>query len=181
VKLLALLLSLFALPALATTVTCTAPTKSADGSAFAPGTVIKFNLYTGPSPGNLTLLNPTPLSSCSDVLAAPLPPGTCAAVTAVAFVGANNAEGAKSTPVCVPPTAGNATISLSTTSTVAYMLVPGPDTFGVIVVGKVPLSTACDATQLHTIGGVAYYVIPHASVTPTGPITKITAALGRCS
>jgi hypothetical protein len=91
-------------------------------------------------------------------------------------------ESAQTAPITTivpppPPTPGGVTVSLATTSTIAYMLIAGADTYSVLIVGSVPLGTPCDATK-NLLG--TYYVIPRASVTFTGAL-KPVAVLGACS
>jgi hypothetical protein len=66
--------------------------------------------------------------------------------------------------------------ALVTTSTVAYMLIPGADTYAPLIVGSVPLGTPCDASKAL----LGYYIVPRASVTFTGPIQKTPAVVGVC-
>jgi hypothetical protein len=196
-KLLATLLAFFAWPALAQTAATPtvyaptfswqAPTTCSDGTPIAPTAttpgcaLTKYTLYTAPQGQPLTVwgtLSPTTLS----VQATNTPPGTwCGAITASDAAG----ESAQSPMVCitlgpVPGSPANGSVTLVTSSTIAYMLVAGSNTFGALIVGSVPLGTTCDATQIHAVNGVPYYVIPSASVTPTGPITKLTTVLGSC-
>jgi hypothetical protein len=166
------------------TVTCTPAIKNSDGSAFAPNAVQGFNLYGAYTGSPLVLL--TSSATCSFVRQNVNPGSIVYAVTQTESLAGIVAESAQTSPITTivpppPPAPGGVTVSLATTSTIAYMLVPGNDTFGVLIVGTVPLATACDATQLHTVNGVAYYVVPHSSVTLTGPITKLTATLANCS
>ena len=53
--------------------------------------------------------------------------------------------------------------ALVTTSTIAYMLVPGKDTYGAIIVGSVPLGAPCVAAE----PVLTYFVVPVASITFT--------------
>ncbi len=190
-----LLLALVALPALAQTAAPTfsptwswvAPVNCSDGTPVAPTTgtsnctITKFTLYTGLQGQPLTAwgsVGPTVLS-----LQTPNTPAGiwCGQVTASDA----NGEGAPSTQACItlappavlPGSPTNPAVTLVTTSTIAYMLVPGNDTYGVTIVGSVPLGTTCDATKPL----LTYFVIPHAAVTLTGPVNKLTAILGACS
>jgi hypothetical protein len=187
------LLALLALPALAQTAAPTfsptwkwvAPVNCSDGTPVAPTTgtsnctIVKYNLYTALQGQPVTLwgsVGPTVLS----VQTPNTPAGIwCGQITASDSL----AESNPSAQVCItePPVAPgaptNPTVTLATTSTIAYMLVPGNDTYGVTIVGTVPLGTACDATKPI----LTYFVIPHAAVTLTGPVNKLTAILGACS
>jgi hypothetical protein len=181
-KLLALLLSLFALPALATnlTINCMAPTKNADGTPFATGVTLGFNLYGAYQGSPLVLLNPTPSPSCQWVRQN-VNSGTIV-YAATALENLNSVWGPESaqTPsiaTTVPaaaPTPGTPTVSLATTSTIAYMMPTGENTFAPLIVGSAPLATSCDATHSVQAAGVAYYVIPWTAVTFSGALKPHT-------
>jgi hypothetical protein len=182
VKLLAaLLLSLFALPSLATdlTIRCTPPIKNADGSALATGATITTNVYGGTSPTTLKLLTPTPLAACLSVRSNVNAGQACYAVTAVETIAGISAESTQTAPICVtvppvPPPVGGVTVSLATTSTIAYMMPTGENTFAPLIVGSAPLATSCDATHSVQAAGVAYYVIPWTAVTFSGALKPHT-------
>ena len=67
------------------------------------------------------------------------------------------------------------TASLVTTSTVAYTVTNANDRLAFLIVGSVPLGTACDPSQ-HANG---FNVVPRSAVTFDGP-AKPTAVLARC-
>jgi hypothetical protein len=181
----AILLAVFALPSLATnlTVKCVAATKNVDGSALATGSTPAFNLYGNYQGNPLVLLNPTPSPACLFVRSNVNSGSIVYAVTQLTLLnGIAGPESAQTTPITtvVPaaaPPPGGVTVTLATTSTIAYMLVAGKDTYSVVIVGSAPLGTACDATK-NLLG--TYYVIPRASVTFTGAL-KPVAVLGACN
>lgn len=181
----AILLAVFAPLAFATnlTVQCVPSTKNTDGSAFATGATPQFNLYGNYQGQPLVLLTPTPSANCLFVRQN-VNPGTIEyAVTQVETLnGVVGPESAQTAPIATtvpaaPPAPGGVTVSLATTSTIAYMFVPGNDIGGVAIVGTVPLGTPCDPTQPI----LKYFVIPHAAVTLTGPINQLKFTLGSCT
>lgn len=194
-KYLWLVVALLALPALAQTTfsptwTWKAPTQCSDGTPVTPTTgasnctITKYTLYTGLQGQTLKAwgsVGPTILS-----LQTPNTPAGiwCGQVTASSVTG----EGAPSSQACIPLTNSVTPGSpiapaahLSTASTIAYMLVPGADTYAVLIVGTVPTGIACDPTHGVLLGTVPYYVIPRASVTLTAPFKAIPALLGSCT
>jgi hypothetical protein len=164
-------------PAPCLNVAWTAPTVNADGTSFAPGTTLTYNLYSAPqgSPLASVAMNLTALSSLRTNVVA----GTtyCYAVTATAHVaGVAGAESAQtSPPVCAAPAApaqatpatpaapGGVTVT-STVSTTAYRMRQSVDGYTWVALGTVALGTACDAS--HSADGV-YRPIPRSAVTLT--------------
>jgi Flp pilus assembly protein TadG len=164
------------------TLSWSAVTTYTDTTSIAAGTPVTYNVYGAMQGQPLVLLTPTAIAVLTNSRSNVNPGTLCYAVSAIV----DSSESAQTAPVCVtvattvPSVPGSLTVTLVTSSTIAYMLVPGKDIFGVAIVGSVPLSTPCDATQIHSVSGVPYYVIPSASVTLTGPITQLTATLGTC-
>lgn len=179
-KKLALLLLLI-IPGLACatdlTVTCTPPLKFTDGTTIPSNAAITFNLYGALQGQPKVLLQPSPLTTCSSVRQNVNPGTQCYEATAIVggSESAHSPESCKTVTAPVPQAPGAPTLTLSTTSTVAYMELQRPDGFGFLVIGTVPLGTPCDATQ----GVNQYHVVPAAAVTFTGPI-KRQAVLALC-
>jgi hypothetical protein len=179
-KYLLLLLALIAAPAFATNLTLTwvAPTTYADGTTPIPaGTAIAYNVYGANQGSTLALLTTTPITGLTNVRSNVNPGTICYAVTAII----NAVESAQTSPVCVtvpqaPGAPGGLTVTPTTSSTIAYMLVPGKDTYGVLIVGSVPLGTPCLVGE----PVLNYFVVPSASVTFTTGI-KPPVVIANCS
>lgn len=169
-----------------------APTACFDGSPMTPDPVkgggcpvIKYTLYTGLQGATKTAfgsVGPTTLS-----LTAPnTPPGIwCGQVTASSAAPVNP-ESTQSNEACItianpaapltkPGAPAGVTVTLTTTTTIAYVPVLGNDRLTFLIVGAVPIGTACDATQRSG----PFYVIPRATVTFDGP-AKPTTVVGAC-
>jgi hypothetical protein len=187
---LALLLTLIALPSLAQTAptfsptwSWTAPTTCSDGTPITHCPLTGYTLYTGLKGSTLTAWG-TVAAAATSIQTPGTPAGTwCGQLTANDTAGASSAPTA---PVCIalgsliPASPTGTAVTLATTSTIAYVLVPGADTYGVLIVGTVPLATACDVTHVVLLGTVPYYVVPRASVTLTAPFKNIPALLAQC-
>jgi hypothetical protein len=178
-KLLALLVSvLLALPAVAATVVLNwaAPTTYADNLTPIPaGTVVTYNVFAGPCGGPLQQITTTALATPTLIVPG-VPPGAHGyAITAIIANQPSAQQTGCLTVPAAPAAPGSLQITPVTTSTIAYMLVPGKDTYGSLIIGSVPLGTPCDYTK----PVVGYFVIPSASVTFTGAL-KPTVVLGSC-
>jgi hypothetical protein len=169
----ALVLWLFALPSLATNLTLnwTAPTQNTDGSPIAGA--ITYNVYGGACGAAFTQLQ-SGITGTTNVRTNVNPGNWGYAVTAVVA----NQESARTSPVCttvaapvpVPGTPGGLTVTLATTSTIAYGLAPAHDRLAFLIVGSVPLGAACLPDQTANL----YRVVPVASVTFTAPYKAAT-------
>jgi hypothetical protein len=181
------LLALFALPLQAQTVFAptwfwTAPTTCSDKTPITNCPLTGYTLSTGLKGQPLTVWG-TIAPNLTSVQTPNTPAGTwCGQLTA------NSANGPSTptNPVCitligpVPAPPSGTAVTLVTTSTIAYMLVPGADTYGVLIVGTVPLTTPCDNAHVVWLSGVPYYVVPRASVTLSAPFKNIPALLAQC-
>jgi hypothetical protein len=185
------LLLAFALPAFAQTPTFSptwswkAPTQCSDGTPVVPTTgtsnctITKFTLYTGLQGAPLTAWGTIPAGTLSVTT-----PNTSAGIWCGQVTASDaNGEGAPSTQACItlaptvlPGSPTNPVVTLTTTSTIAYMIVPGKDTYGVLIVGSVPLATPCVASK----PVLTYYVVPSATVTFTTGI-KPPVVVANCS
>jgi len=152
------------------TVDCTPPTKNTDGSNITGA--ITFNLYGALQGAPKVLLPPSPLATCHSVRQNVNPGTQCYEATAI--VGGtesdHSAESCKNVAVPKPLPPGAPVLTLSTTSTVAYGLAPSNDRLAFLIVGSVPLGTACLPDQ-HANG---FNVIPRATVTYDKPYTAKT-------
>lgn len=172
-----LLLAFLALPAYATDLTLnwTAPTKNTDGTPITG--VLSYNIYGGACGSMLALLT-SGITTTTNVRANVNPGNWGYAVSAVVA----SQESAQTAPVCttvaaplpVPGSPGGLTVTLATTSTIAYMMPTGENTFAPLIVGSAPLATSCDATHSVQAAGVAYYVIPWTAVTYSGALKPHT-------
>ena len=180
---LACLLSLVTLPAWSTdlTVACTPSLTKTDDSVIPAGTPMTFTLYGSMAGQPLAAIpDATGLTICSSVrknvntgvlqyayteTIPGFPESAQSAVTSYTVAA----------PSVAPSAPGAPTVSVVTTSTIAYMLIPGADTYAPLIVGSVPLGTPCDTTKPI----LKYFVIPRASVTFTGTI-KPPAVIGYC-
>jgi hypothetical protein len=174
----AIVLAVFAPLALATdlTVRCTPSTKNTDSTPFATGSTPGFNLYGAYQGQPLVLLNPTPSPSCLFMRGNVNPGAIVYAVTQLTLLngiaGPESAQTAPITTVVPPPPAppGGLTVTLVTTSTIAYGLAPAHDRLAFLIVGSVPLGAACLPDQTANL----YRVVPVASVTFTAPYKAAT-------
>ena len=153
-----------------------APSAYTDGTPIAAGTVVQYNVYGGPCGGTLVLLTSTPITGITNTRTNVNAGSWGYAVTAVIA----GVESAQTPPVCAtvqapPSPPSNLTVTPVTTSTIAYMAVPGADTYSPLIVGTVPLGVACNPNERL----LNLYVIPRASVTFTGTL-KPVAVLGSC-
>lgn len=163
-----------------------APTQCSDGTAIAPtattpGCVLtKYTLYTGLKGQPKTAwgtVAPTALS----VTTPNTPPGIwCGQLT-------SSDASAESTPsgeacIALSPNPGaptNPTVTLTTTSTIAYGLMPANDRLAFLIVGSVPLGTPCILDQVAN----TYHAVPRGTVTfdkPYKPST-VTTVFALCS
>lgn len=180
------LLLLLASPLFAQSYTAqwTAPTKNTDGSAITQ--TLNYTLWQATQGSTLAKVQ-TGIAGLSTTITKGLTPGTTQCFAVSALNTTTGSESAQTTPVCiaipqpVPSAPGGLTITLATTSTIAYMVVPGADTYGVLIVGSVPLATQCDPTHGVLAGPVTYYIVPRTSVTLNAPFKNIPALLGQCS
>jgi hypothetical protein len=179
-SLVAILLALIALPAWAENpvLTCVPPTTYADNLTPIPaGTAIGYNFYGAMQGSPLVLLNTAgPLPTCSDMRTNVNVGTICYSLAAVV----NGQESAQEPPICIvvpppPGTPGSFNANPTTTSTIAYMIVAGTDTYSPLIVGSVPLGTPCNANERL----LNLNVIPRAAVTFTGAL-KPVAVLGSC-
>jgi len=174
------LLLIAALPAHATDLklSWSAPTTYADNTTPLPaGAALTYNVYGGPCGGTLALLTSTPITTTTNIRYNVNPGNWGYAVTAILA----GTESAQTAPVCAsvqagPAAPGTLTVTPVTTSTIAYMLVPGADTYAPLIVGQVPLGVPCNASERL----LNLNVIPRASVTFTGAL-KPTAVLAACN
>lgn len=187
-KLLAVVfLYIVVIPVFATdlTISCTAPIKNADGTPIDPSATIGFLIYGAAQGQPLQLLTPTPISSCLNVRHNVNPGPVCYAGAAVETIGTITSDASPQTaPVCVtvpstPDVPSNVSVSLVTTSTIAYGLAPSNDSLAFLIVGSVPLGTACLQNQSANL----YHVIPRSSVTYNPPYkpTTVTTVFALCS
>jgi hypothetical protein len=179
----AYLLALFVSPVFAGNLVLNwiAPTTYSDNLTPLPaGTVLQYNAYGAAQGQPLVLVPGMPITATTSTRTNVNPGVLCYAVTALL----NGVESAQTSPICAtgtplaPTTAtppGGLTVAPVTTSTIAYMLVPGKDTYSVLIVGSIALGVPCTSKQILT-----YNVIPAASVTLNPPYRNIPALLGQC-
>lgn len=151
-------------------ITCTMPTLNTDGTALTD--LAGINLYGGRSTeAKRLLVEKSPVCDFTRL--------NVATGIQQYYVTALNSKGTESFPSTMvsqlvedppPPPPPFVTVS-----TVAYMLVNGNDRLTFLIVGTVPLGTACDRAQ----SANGFNVVPRSAVTFDGP-TKPTTVLGRC-
>jgi hypothetical protein len=175
------LLTLLTLPVHATDLTLkwTAPTTYTDKTAIGSA-AITYNVYGAAQGSPLVLLTPG-LTTASNIRTNVNPGTICYAVTAVIA----SQESAQTIPVCTtvspsaPNSPGGLTITLVTTSTIAYGLAPAHDRLAFLIIGSVPLGTTCLPDQTAN----TYRAVPTASVTYNPPYkpTTVTTVFATCS
>lgn len=154
------------------TVSWTARTINGDGSAFATGTTLTYNLYAAPQGQTLTQVAKDLTTLTTTRTNVVFGTTYCYALTAVAHVaGVASAESAQSAPVCgtplqpipaTPAAPGNVQVAaVQAADTHAYRMRQAVDGYTWVAFGTVPPGTACDAT--HEADG--YMLVPRASVT----------------
>ncbi|HLA60925.1 MAG TPA: hypothetical protein VK626_01645 [Nitrospiraceae bacterium] len=183
---LGLVLALIALPSFATdvTVACTPSTTDTTGAPLNPAAAVTFNLFGALQGQPKQLLAPSPLTTCSSVRKNVTPGTQCYEVSQlVAGLGESIHSPetclAVAGPTAAPAAPGAPTVTLVTTSTIAYGLAPSNDRFAFLIVGSVPLGTACLPDQ----SANTFHVVPRASVTYDKPYTSktVTTVLALCS
>lgn len=181
-----ILLALVAIPTWATnlTISCTAPTQNTDGTPIDPAAKISFLIYGAIQGQPLQLLTPTPITPCLNTRLNLNAGPVCYAGAAVETIGTITSDpSAQTAPVCVtvpptPATPSNLSVSLVTTSTIAYGLAPSNDGLAFLIVGSVPIGTTCLMNQSANL----YHVVPRASVTYNPPYkpTTVTTVFALC-
>jgi hypothetical protein len=182
VKLLALLLSLFALPAFAQGYTAkwSAPLLNTDGSKATE--TLNYNLYQATQGKPLAKVQ-TGIAGLTTTITAGLTPGTTQCFAVSALNTSTGGESAQTAPVCVaigqpvPGAPGGLTITPVTSSTIAYTIIMGNDKLVPLIVGSAPLGTPCDVTQPVLS---SYFVIPRAAVTWSSAL-RPTTTVALCS
>lgn len=179
-SLLAIVLALFAPLAFAQTFSPTwswpAVTGCTNGDkvgATAACTLTKYTLYTGLQ-GQPKKAWGTVTPDKTSVTTPNTPPGVwCGQVSASTATG----ESGLPTEACItlaapviPVAPGGLTVTLVTTSTIAYGLAPAHDRLAFLIVGSVPLGAPCLPDQTANL----YRVVPVASVTFTAPYKAAT-------
>ena len=161
------------------TVTITPATQNTDGSPLtdlASHRIEYGTCATGSAFGNKLGETLVPMPAVVQAITAN--PGTyCLRAYSVNLAGTQS-DPSNVASVVVPqpvPRAPTITASLVTTSTVAYTVTNANDRLAFLIVGSVPLGTACDPSQ-HANG---FNVVPRSAVTFDGP-AKPTAVLARC-
>lgn len=157
-----------------------APTQCADGTPATNCVLTKYTLYTGLQGQPKTawgVIAPTALSISTGNTS----PGIwCGQVSASSAAG----ESALSKEACItlapnPGAPTNPTVTLTTTSTIAYGLMPSNDRLAFLIVGSVPLGTPCVLDQVAN----TYHVVPRGTVTFDKPYkpTTVTTVFAVCS
>lgn len=174
---LAILFNCSAAHAFTITLACSPATKYTDGTTIPAGTVSAFKFFAASQGQPKVLVTPTAVNACSFIWAVMNPGTYCAEVSQVT----QGAESDHSPEACLtiaqpkPQAPGAPTLALNTTSTVAYVIQNGNDRLAFLIVGSVPLGTACVPSE----SANGFYVVPRAKVTFDGP-ARPTAVVARC-
>jgi hypothetical protein len=181
---LACLFALIALPSFATdlTVACTPNLTMSDGLAIPAGTPMQFTLYGSMAGAPLIAIAPG-LSTCSSVRTN-VNSGVLQYAYTETVAGVESAQSAVTSytvaaPITAPSAPGAPTVTVVTTSTIAYGLAPSNDRLAFLIVGSVPLGTACLADQ----SANTFRVVPRTAVTYDKPYTSktVTTVFALCS
>lgn len=164
------------------TVSWTAPTMCADGTALTNCPLTKYTVYQGLS-GTTPVAVGTTAPNVTTFASTNLAPGNwCYQVSA----SSSDGESALSNPACkvvpvpAPGAPGTPTVTLTVVAPLVFDAVKSKDTLALLPVGNVPLGTPCDVTQGFVKSGITYFVVPMSSVTLTGTV-KPLAVVAQCS
>jgi hypothetical protein len=159
----------------------TAPTTNTDGSAITQ--TLNYNLYQAAC-GSALVKVQSGIAGLTTTITKGMIPGTtqCFALTALnTTTGMESAQTSQvqvTVPQPTPNAPGGLTVTLATTSTIAYGLAPANDALAFLIVGSVPLGTPCLLDQSANL----YHVVSRAAVTYDAPYrpTTVTTVFALC-